>query len=116
MKYLIPYKSRLANPDYGKPPVSWMPGTTSKREVYENGILVETTITNMPIEVTTKDSEPKWLYEWPDFEIECSECGARFDHTELRSDEYYDGEDERWSNEICPKCGAWDCCEVKYIR
>jgi len=57
--------------------------------------------------------EPGFLFEYEPTMVECSECHQKFLHTELRSDSFDDGS---YSDTICPKCGAWNCCEIKYER
>ena len=44
-------------------------------------------------------------------EVACAACGARFLHTELESD---DDDEGSWTNEKCPRCGAWGCCELDF--
>jgi hypothetical protein len=58
--------------------------------------------------------EPPYLYDYQPTEVQCCECLQRFSHDELEADSAFDGEDESWSNEICPKCGEWNCCEIEY--
>jgi DNA-directed RNA polymerase subunit RPC12/RpoP len=45
-------------------------------------------------------------------EVECDECGERFPHTELESDD----DDDGWTDTRCPRCGAWGCCELEFER
>lgn len=58
--------------------------------------------------------EPAYLYEYKPTSLQCSECGAHFNHTELQSDSFWDGDSEYFSDTICPKCGAWNCLDVLY--
>ncbi len=55
--------------------------------------------------------EPAFLYEFKPTEVVCKECGWKSDIYELKSDYTYCGEEEVYSNSICPKCGEWDCVE-----
>ena len=54
--------------------------------------------------------EPRFLFEYEPTEVECKECHEKFLHTELRSDSM--GDD--YSDRICPRCGCWDCCDIKF--
>lgn len=58
--------------------------------------------------------EPDWLYEYEPTPVTCNNCGETFDATELTSDCAWTGDDEICSFEVCPKCDAWECCEVEY--
>jgi hypothetical protein len=60
--------------------------------------------------------EPEFFYNYEAVDITCSSCGATFPSNELQSDEIYDGETEHYSTEVCPKCGAFDCCDVEYEK
>jgi hypothetical protein len=59
---------------------------------------------------------PPYSYKHAPTDVTCSTCGKTFKHAELKSDSYYDGEDDIYSNTICPVCGAWGCCEVEFER
>jgi hypothetical protein len=52
--------------------------------------------------------------------IHCSECHEEFLHTELLKDSaiWNEGEYEKpvSSDTVCPRCGAWDCCELEFER
>lgn len=60
--------------------------------------------------------EPQWLFDYLPTLVTCRECGETFDAMELQSDAQVvsDDGDEAFSSEVCPKCGAWDCCDLKY--
>lgn len=58
--------------------------------------------------------EPDWLYEYEPTHVTCNECGATFPHHELTSDCQWTGDEEICSFTVCPKCDAWECCEVEY--
>jgi len=55
---------------------------------------------------------PLYSYDHAAVEVECDECGERFPHTDLVSDD--DG--EFYCKTICPRCGAWGCCELDMER
>lgn len=46
--------------------------------------------------------------------VTCKFCNNSFDFTELESDYIDFGEDESCIDNICPKCGEVNCCELKY--
>jgi hypothetical protein len=68
----------------------------------------------------TMTPEPKYFYNHEDTEVECSDCKAKFKHTELIDDLDwdYDGEDDyqTGSSRTCPKCGEPDCCELEFEK
>lgn len=51
-------------------------------------------------------------------QVECCECHKEFLHTELTKDKavWGDGDYQRnvESDTVCPRCGAWDCCELEF--
>ena len=51
-------------------------------------------------------------------QVECDECHEGFLHTDMASDNalWGEGDLERTveSDTVCPKCGAWDCCELEF--
>jgi len=55
---------------------------------------------------------PKYSYEYENIKVRCASCGKKMYSDELESDCYDDG----YSDTICPKCGAWDCCELEYEK
>ena len=57
---------------------------------------------------------PAYDYKYVPTEVECEECGAKFPHTELRED--YDEWADCFLENVCPECGAADCCEVIFER
>jgi len=59
----------------------------------------------------TMTPDPDFLFQYVQAVVECKECHERFDHSELDSDEI---DDDTWSDRVCPKCGAFDCCEIEY--
>jgi len=54
--------------------------------------------------------EPDYFYEYRKTKVQCDSCGAWFDHHKLRSDEIMDV----YSDRICPECGEFDCCQLKF--
>ena len=58
--------------------------------------------------------EPDFFYKYKPVDVTCFACGATFPSDELQSDELYNGEGEDYSNTVCRKCGAFDCCDVEY--
>ena len=54
----------------------------------------------------------QWFFKYEPTVVTCTECGSMFKHEYLESDssEY----DSRFSSEVCPVCGNWDCCEIEY--
>jgi len=58
---------------------------------------------------------PKYSFKYIDSEVGCSECGSKFNFSELEAEEYdFDGEDYYDTTTKCPKCNTWDCCEIEY--
>ena len=58
--------------------------------------------------------QPDYFIEYEDVEVECDECGAKFCFKELQYGEYDDNRyDYYYSDKVCPKCFAWDCCELE---
>lgn len=69
------------------------------------------------IEVTSMHGSPLFLYRYQPAQVTCRECGASFDHDDLASAEVSDGDGgENYSTEVCPRCHAFDCCDVEYER
>ena len=57
--------------------------------------------------------EPEFLFEYENTNITCYLCRESFSWRDLDSD--YHGNDV-WNDTICPKCGTWDCCELKFEK
>lgn len=55
---------------------------------------------------------PPFSYAYVPTDVACDECGARFPHTELRSEETADG--DGYSERVCPRCGGFECCDLVY--
>lgn len=60
--------------------------------------------------------EPSWHYSYEPAPVTCRECGESFPNQELGSDCAYNGDGEDCSFAVCPRCGAWECCDVEYER
>ena len=56
--------------------------------------------------------DPSHFFDYVPTSVRCEDCQAEFAHTELLSD----GDDDRYSDTVCPKCGSWGCCEVEFER
>jgi len=83
------------------------------RCINEKPKCVSLSISREVIEVTS-NNQPEYFFKYLPTKIKCEECHNSFLHTELKSDSYFDGDDDIWSNEICPICGEWHCCHIKY--
>lgn len=68
--------------------------------------------------IYTLTPAPRYIYEYLTTEVQCEYCKAKFSYKDLKADYVYcdDNQDEIWSNQICPTCGAFDCCEIEYER
>jgi len=55
---------------------------------------------------------PKYSFTYENMEVICCECGEKIMTDDLKSDESEDS--EYYSDKICPKCGEFDCCSLKY--
>lgn len=87
-----------------------VPGLESKVEDEKGNI----TIIRPAQRLRFMQPEGKYLYSLG--RVKCIECGWEGDFDDLTADAVPgvimdDGtwSDEVWSNEICPKCGKWDC-------
>jgi len=59
----------------------------------------------------TLTPDPDFLFRYVPTVVECAECHERFDYSDLESDEI---DDDIWSDRVCPKCHAFDCCELEF--
>jgi len=59
-------------------------------------------------------NQPEYFYKYLPTKIKCEECYNSFLHTKLKSESYFDGDDDIYSNTICPMCGEWYCCHIEY--
>ena len=83
-----------------------------KGEISE--VIVEQSSTRDINIVRTMTPERSYLFDYEDTQVECHACYARFAFKDLKADAMASGDDEIWSNGICPKCDAWDCCEIEF--
>ncbi len=65
-------------------------------------------------DMTTLFEDSLYLFDYMPAMVKCTECGAEFDHKELESDSTEDDDYYVTSEAVCPMCGKWDCCEIKY--
>lgn len=56
--------------------------------------------------------EPKHHYKHKDTQVQCCDCKEKFKRSKLESQSY----DSDYSNTVCPKCGEWDCVNLKYEK
>jgi hypothetical protein len=64
----------------------------------------------------TISPEGKWLYEYEDTLVTCYHCKAQFSYNDLESDEMSFGDNDMWTDKVCPKCHTWSCCEIEFER
>lgn len=61
---------------------------------------------------------PPPVYSYEPTMVQCDECHDEFIHTELKKESglWGEGDYEKAveSDTVCPKCGAWDCCELEF--
>lgn len=70
-------------------------------------------IQNRPVQILDHDPEPEFLYDMETPDATCENCHETFSCTLLKSDGSSDPDDYSYSDEICPKCGYWDCCSFE---
>ncbi len=68
--------------------------------------------------IHTRRPLANYLFEYLDSQVKCRDCGAEFSWKKLEKDsrdDYDDRNESYWhtSNEICPECGEWDCCQLE---
>lgn len=74
------------------------------------------TVQNMT-PVYTLCPEGAYLYKYDfNFCVTCEDCGESFPYTELEQDEFYNDYDYQYTDTKCPKCGAWNCCEIEFQK
>lgn len=60
--------------------------------------------------------EPKYFYKYLKTKVECDHCSAKFKHSELKDEEWYDGDDVIYATNTCPKCGGSHCCDLEFEK
>lgn len=83
------------------------------KELIDKGIQMELNYERETIEITTI-SESEYDFEYVPTMVKCYACKAEFLHTELETDDYFDGTDDHYTSEACPNCGAWDCLDGEW--
>ena len=48
--------------------------------------------------------------------MECYVCHSEMSWKTLESVSGWDADDEIYNDRVCPECGAWDCCEIKFEK
>lgn len=84
-----------------------------EKEIKEKGLYFTISYEREMFDVSTK-MEPEYFFDYVPTMVKCYMCGAEFLHTELESDDFYDGEEDNYTNEQCPNCGAWDCLDGEW--
>jgi len=57
---------------------------------------------------------PGYTYKYEDTIIECYHCQEKSLVDELENDSYFNGEDDIYLENICPKCKFSDCCFLTF--
>jgi 5-methylcytosine-specific restriction endonuclease McrA len=57
---------------------------------------------------------PEYYYDYENTRVTCNNCGKQIFTKDLESHDFWDGEAEYYSHEICPECGSLDCCNLVY--
>jgi len=55
---------------------------------------------------------PKYRYNYENTKVLCNECEEEVMTEDLESDSF----DDFYSDRICPKCGAIECCSLEYEK
>lgn len=77
---------------------------------------IELKITQEHIDVTSLATQDQYLYKYKIIKLTCDSCGQQFNSNELKSEDFEDASGDYYSSSdtVCPKCGAWDCCDVSF--
>lgn len=55
-----------------------------------------------------------WTFSYENTPVQCRECSAVFGFQQLERADIEDEYDYDSSDEVCPKCGLWGCCDLDY--
>ena len=124
MKFIIKIdkESIKENPNAGSMMHKFASGPPKIEETYEvlfdGSRVLKNVRKTQPIQtIRHLNPEGPYLFDYLPTTIKCDYCGAEFDYKELSADCNCDSDGEEiWSNEICPKCGTWGCCEIEYEK
>jgi len=103
-KILINAKTLIKNPNAGQ--TDFMVYGPIVKYEEDNHIIIERSIEHF----STLTPDPKFLFEYN--QVKCNYCSWEGYYSELNADDYGDA----YSNEICPKCGKWDCLGDKQFE
>jgi hypothetical protein len=108
VKILIDRSTIRRNPNAGQTSIR-IPG----KSYMKNGITFQPFQT-----IQSLCPDPDYLFEYIPKDVQCSSCGATFDYSLLESDCIcsweIDIDDYAYSDTVCPKCKAWNCCEIEF--
>jgi len=57
---------------------------------------------------------PEYSYDYENTKVICNSCEKEIMTKDIQSEEYFDGEDDYYSDTVCPLCGAFDCCDLSH--
>ena len=107
---LIKLSSIKHNPHTGRQ-VYLEPGQSTREETWKKGKLVKV-VEERPVQVIhSMTPEPSFLFTYESLEVECGGCHARFDFSSLGSDSMDTGDDDVYSDTVCPECGLFECLD-----
>jgi len=66
---------------------------------------------NQPTQAVAHPPTPNFSFNYEDPSVECLNCGSRFLLSELESDCTSEHEAYDHSDEVCPNCKSWNCCD-----
>lgn len=59
---------------------------------------------------------PLYSFDYKNTKLRCYYCKKYIMLNDLKSDEIWDGQNEYYSDKICPKCGQFDCVDLEYEK
>lgn len=112
VKYIVKINKETIkeNPRAGQT-VFYLPIGKPVTEYNEDGSIKSVVYPHQIIE--TLVPQPKFIYDYLPTLVKCEFCGAEFDYNKLESEDY---DDYGWSENVCPKCHARDCCEIEFEK